>query len=606
MNSNIHLWYRTFAEIYKKSPEALAAHLISAVWRGIKEYPRIFLWALLLDSLITRNARTILAFALSLIGCYFISSIITALIQKKVTLADSRLLTIQRELLSKHAAISSYEKLNHTETRDKRSLIFEYTDKYGVGLKSVIGAATALIETSLSLIICVSALIVWLGDVSILSSTVNILLPMTAGCVIFDLILVFGQLYIQKVKTENRHDLKNTYRIWFYLDREYLLFHKSGKEVRVFNQRDIIKQLLSEANQKILAANRDEQKKLFLWRLLWNIRGTIFTALLMLCLGVLVLRRLITIGQFTGMLSVFRNLNNSILTFCAETVNRRKITEWLRLFWDYCDYMAHDAPCPAEQVPSMPKNERDETIISADKLCYRYDKSDVFALRDITVDIKRGEHVAIVGRNGSGKTTFIMQLCGLLEPTSGLVTVDGQPICDIKKDKLYEKFGIIFQDFKLVSLPLGENIAVSENYDRDRVLEAMRASGLNQRFDDELDTYLFKKYDPSGIDVSGGEQQKIALARVIYRDAEIVIMDEPTAALDPISEYNLYNDINRVFADKTVIFISHRLSSCRFCDRILVFDKGTIVQQGSHESLISDESGLYAALWNAQAQYYQM
>ena len=168
-------------------------------------------------------------------------------------------------------------------------------------------------------------------------------------------------------------------------------------------------------------------------------------------------------------------------------------------------------------------------------------------------------------------------------------------------------FSVVFQDFKLLSYTLGANVAVSEKYDGARVKKCLTEAGFGDRLDtldDGLDTYLYKDFTKKGVAVSGGEAQKIALARTLYKDSPFIILDEPTAALDPVAEAEIYTKFSEIVGDKTAVYISHRLSSCRFCDEILVFSEGSVVEQGTHENLLSNESGKYHELWFAQAQYY--
>ena len=168
-------------------------------------------------------------------------------------------------------------------------------------------------------------------------------------------------------------------------------------------------------------------------------------------------------------------------------------------------------------------------------------------------------------------------------------------------------FSVVFQDFKLFSFSLGQNVAASVEYDPVRVETCLEKAGLGDcrtRMPEGMETCLYKDFEENGVEISGGEAQKIALARALYKDAPFIILDETTAALDPVAEYEVYSRFNEIVGNKTAVYISHRLSSCRFCDEIVVFDKGRIVQQGSHEVLVSDESGKYHELWHAQAQYY--
>ena len=168
-------------------------------------------------------------------------------------------------------------------------------------------------------------------------------------------------------------------------------------------------------------------------------------------------------------------------------------------------------------------------------------------------------------------------------------------------------FSVVFQDFQLICQSLGANVAGSMKYDSERVRKALMDAGFGEKLlemDNNLDTMLYKDLRDEGIDVSGGEAQKIAIARALYKDAPFIILDEPTAALDPITEAEIYSKFNDIVGDKTAIYISHRLSSCKFCDEIVVFSKGTIIQQGTHNELVVDEDGKYYELWQAQAQYY--
>lgn len=168
-------------------------------------------------------------------------------------------------------------------------------------------------------------------------------------------------------------------------------------------------------------------------------------------------------------------------------------------------------------------------------------------------------------------------------------------------------FSVVFQDFKLFGLKLGENVASKVDYDKMRVVDCLEKAGFSDRLAElknGTETYLYKDFDKDGVNISGGEAQKIAIARALYKDAPFIILDEPTAALDPIAEAEIYAKFNDIAGDKTAIYISHRLSSCKFCDEIAVFNEGAVIQQGTHASLVADENGKYYELWHAQAQYY--
>ena len=238
---------------------------------------------------------------------------------------------------------------------------------------------------------------------------------------------------------------------------------------------------------------------------------------------------------------------------------------------------------------------------------FRYPGSDIWALRHVNMKFKVGKRLAIVGENGSGKTTFIKLLCRLYDPQEGQILLNGIDIRKYRYDDYMGIFSVVFQDFQLICQPLGNNVAGSMEYDRDRVKKALIDAGFADRLaamEKGLDTMLYKNLSEDGVEVSGGEAQKIAIARALYKDAPFIILDEPTAALDPIAEAEIYSKFDEIAGDKTAVYISHRLSSCKFCDEIAVFHEGAVVQQGSHAELLADRGGKYYALWNAQAQYY--
>lgn len=238
---------------------------------------------------------------------------------------------------------------------------------------------------------------------------------------------------------------------------------------------------------------------------------------------------------------------------------------------------------------------------------FKYPGSDNWALKDVSMKFEIGKRLAIVGMNGSGKTTFIKLLCRLYDPTEGEILLNGINIRKYNYREYMDIFSIVFQDFQLLSLKLGENVAATSDYDSAKVADCLEKAGFTQRlseFKAGMETYLYKNYDKDGVDVSGGEAQKIAIARALYKDAPFIILDEPTAALDPIAEAEIYEKFDAIAGDKTAVYISHRLSSCKFCDEILVFHEGTVIQQGTHKELAADVKGKYYELWNAQAQYY--
>ena len=307
-----------------------------------------------------------------------------------------------------------------------------------------------------------------------------------------------------------------------------------------------------------------------------------------------------SIAQYVSCVTLLLSAATGIVTSVTQlAVNNQYLQRWFSFF---------DIPNDMYRgTLTVEKRDDNEYFVEFRDVSFQYPHTDAWALRHVNLKFKVGQRLAVVGVNGSGKTTFIKLLTRLYDPTEGVILLNGVDIRKYDYDEYMSLFSVVFQDFRLFSVSLGQNVAASTEFDRARVEDCLKRAGLEEResaMPRGLDTPLYKDFDKDGVEISGGEAQKIALARALYKDAPFIILDEPTAALDPVSEYQVYSRFNAIAGDKTAVYISHRLASCRFCDKIAVFDAGRIVQTGSHEELLADEDGKYHALWTAQAQYY--
>ncbi len=247
-----------------------------------------------------------------------------------------------------------------------------------------------------------------------------------------------------------------------------------------------------------------------------------------------------------------------------------------------------------------------EHVIEFQNVSFRYSGSSTWALRNVSLTLKPGMKLAVVGENGAGKTTFVKLLTRLYDPTEGEILMDGVPIREYDYDSYMEVFSAVFQDYRLFSFSLEENVKLARPEDAGRVENALRRVGFGEKLDSlpkGIHTEVYKNFDETGFEPSGGEGQRIALARALYKDAAVVVLDEPTAALDPRAEFELYRHFDELTEGKTAVYISHRLSSTRFCDEIAVFAGGRIVERGTHEELMRRQ-GRYAELFEMQAQFY--
>ncbi|MDO5734370.1 MAG: ABC transporter ATP-binding protein [Eubacteriales bacterium] len=283
----------------------------------------------------------------------------------------------------------------------------------------------------------------------------------------------------------------------------------------------------------------------------------------------------------------------------------------LKLNWTYfSEYLEFMNLNEGKREGSLPVEKRLDRAynLCAEKVSFSYPSTEKQVLKDINIDLQIAKKYAVVGLNGSGKTTMIKLLTRLYDPDQGRIKLNGIDVKKFDYNEYLELFSVVFQDFKLFSLSIAQNVACSTDYDAGKVKACLEKVGFGEMLETMpkgIETCLYTDYEEDGYQISGGEAQKIALARALYKNAPFMILDEPTAALDPVSEFEIYKHFQEIVEDRTTIYISHRLSSCRFCDEILVFDEGQIVQSGTHEELIQDPNGRYFELWNAQAAYYQ-
>ncbi len=307
------------------------------------------------------------------------------------------------------------------------------------------------------------------------------------------------------------------------------------------------------------------------------------------------------VGEVTQYIAAITKLSGGISGLAGEWGDMRNNAAFLRPVFEFLDLAPEHRDGAARTALTG------QDTIEFRHVSFRYPGTEAYALRDVNLTIRAGQRLAVVGQNGSGKTTFIKLLCRLYDPTEGQILLNGRGIREYDTDEYMKLFSVVFQDFRLFAWPLGQNVAAKEDYDKALVETCLEKAGFAERLSQwpkGTETWLYKNISPEGVDVSGGEAQKLALARTLYKSAPFVILDEPTAALDPLAEADVYSRFNDLISGNTAIYISHRLSSCRFCGDILVFHEGKVVQRGSHEELTAKE-GKYAELWNAQAQYYR-
>lgn len=391
-------------------------------------------------------------------------------------------------------------------------------------------------------------------------------------------------------------------RIGAYYIQKVFEDYSIGKVIRIFDPHDHLVHHFGEMNRTQIKQDNKLLTQATAVRSLNNIVLSVIVGALYVVVGIKGLAGAISIGAVIAYVGYLQQVI-SALTTMMDTVGTSAATlKGLDQFIDFIEYP--DAPATGK----LPVEKRldNEYAIKVDDVSFRYPGAKAWSLRHVTLDFKVGQRLALVGPNGSGKTTLIKLLTRLAEPTEGHILLNG---IDIQKYDIHEYqqiFAVVFQDYRLFAFSVADNVAVNTHKDPARMKRTLTLAGVwdkVQTLPKQADTSLTKNIDPDGVDISGGEAQKIAIARAWYKDAPFIILDEPTAALDPVSEYEIYQRFDDLMENKTAIYVSHRMSSTRFSQRIVVLDHGEIVEDGTHESLMQAK-GLYYRLFEAQAQYY--
>jgi len=424
----------------------------------------------------------------------------------------------------------------------------------------------------------------------------------------FAILTIFSTVKIQLKSNEKIAELNmrmNEANGSAFLFMQLISDYRHGKDIRIYN----LKELLSDSFEKLWGSSIGARLFKDMARLrsfppsVSAAAGAIISSIAFLLAGMKAVSGEISVGNivlYAGSIQVFVNSISALVFSIGELLGYCDLQEPLLKYFDIPETLSSGTSHIVKQ-----KNIPYE--VEFRNVSFKYPGNDVWVLRHASFKIRSGERVAVVGMNGSGKTTMIKLLCRLYDPTEGEILLNGLNIKQYCIEDYWSLFAVVFQDFKLFSLPLEQNIAASLDADQKKAYEALTLSGFSDRLSEMpkgLDTVLFKDSDDDGVEISGGESQKIAIARALYKDAPFVVLDEPTSALDPIAEYEIYKSFDTLVGGKTAVYISHRLSSCRFCQRIFVFHQGILQQEGTHEQLVAIDGGKYKELWNAQAQFY--
>ena len=604
---------RALKLFYKRYPQMILSRLISVVWNSLTPYVSIYLSALVIDELAeSRNVERLQLLVLITLASAAVIALGTALLKKWTEAQSAGMWFKVENILSEKMLDMDYVSLDETHTAELLSTIRQNMNGGGWGLYRVVVAYEELCSSiltilggiSLTVSLFVSRVPVGAGALSALNNPLVVLAVITVMLAVTFIAPVLnnksGSYY---AKHADSHNLGNRLFSFF----GWLGYYSElAPDVRIYRQ----DRICGRHNH-----NKDDtfcSNGLFA-RLAWGPMGlfaaagsavsVIFTGVVYAFVCLKALAGAFGLGSVTQYVASITKVSGGMSSFVSTLGDMRNNAPFLELTFEFLDI-----PNNMYQGSLTVEKRNDRKYeVEFRNVSFKYPGSENYALRNVNMKFEIGKRLAVVGMNGSGKTTFIKLLCRLYDPTEGEILLNGIDIRKYNYAEYMNIFSVVFQDFKLFSLTLGENVASGSNIDREKVIDCLNKAGFGGRLAEMpngIDTYLYTDYEKDGVNVSGGEAQKIAIARALYKDSPFIILDEPTAALDPIAEAEIYGKFDEIAGDKTAIYISHRLSSCKFCDEIAVFHEGAVIQQGTHASLVADESGKYYELWHAQAQYY--
>ena len=605
---------RAFKLIYKHYPQMVISQLLSVIWNSLTPYVGIYLSALVIDELAgNRDINRLKMLVIITLVSASVIALITALLKKWKNAQNAGWWLKLENIISTKNLDTDYVNLDDPKTTELLSTIRQNFNGGGWGLGRVMECYEGLCSSiftilggiSLTISLFIMKVPEGIGKLEILNNPFVVLVIILIMIFITFLSPILntkaGSYY---AKNADAHNLGNRLFSFF----GWLGYYNNiATDVRIYRQ-DKICERYNRNKEDTFGSNglfaHFARGPMGLYGAASAAVSVVFTGIAYLFVCLKALGGAFGLGSVTQYIASISKVSGGMSDLISKIGLMYNNTPFLEQTFVYLDI-----PNSMYQGSLTVEKRCDcDYEIEFKNVSFKYPGSDNYALHNVNMKFKVGNKIAVVGMNGSGKTTFIKLLCRLYDPTEGEILLNGIDIRKYNYREYMDIFSVVFQDFQLLHLKLGENVAGKINYDKDFVIECLEKAGFTERLStmpNSTDTYIYKEYDDNGVDVSGGEAQKIAIARALYKDAPFIILDEPTAALDPIAEAEIYSKFDEIVGEKTAIYISHRLSSCKFCDEIIVFHEGAVIQQGTHLSLVSDENGKYFELWNAQAQYYK-
>lgn len=594
-------------------PGMIISNIVSVIWKAITPYVNIYLSALVIDELMAaKNTQRLRLLILLTLLSAAVAALVSVLLNKWKEVQDAGFWYKHEHIWTEKRMNMDYQKVDDAATNELLSTIKQNQSGGDWGLARCIRNCENLVYSvctiiggiSLTVSLFASRVPEDMGRYTVLNNPLFIVAVVAVMLMVtFIAPVLSSKADSYMAKNVEAHNFANRLISFF----GWLGYRRRiAEDLRMFRQ-DIICEKYNLNKEKPFGSKEFFAKlgrgPIGLYRAASAAVSVVFTGVVYAFVCIKAWAGAFGLGAVMQYISAITRVADGTSTLFSTIGDMRNNASFMELA-----FLFLDTPNDMYQGSLTVEKRNDRNYeVEFRNVSFKYPGSDTYSLKNVNMKFEVGKRIAVVGMNGSGKSTFIKLLCRLYDPTEGEILLNGIDIRKYNYEEYMNIFSVVFQDFKLPALKLGENVASGASYDEARVNKCLKDAGFEEnlkKMPQGLETYLYTDYGENGVNVSGGEAQKIAIARALYKDAPFIILDEPTAALDPVTEAEIYSKFNDIVGDKTAVYISHRLSSCKFCDEILVFNEGAVIQHGTHEKLVADENGKYYELWHAQAQYY--
>ncbi len=586
LSDDVRVAVRFFGLAHKVRPTYIPLAIMGCTVKAFAPFLNIIMPKFIIDELM--GARRVDVFVL-LIAMVVIGNGVLSLLGKffdtKLDIAGMALRSGLQLYLGEHIMNLDFEQLEDPQVlNQKEEALFAVNNQ---------GAIFEMIHCSLSLIQTTVTLI---GTAFIISLLNPLVLLLIVVVLLFNTLIYAKSQEISFKFGKQLIPINRKFGYYAPLAIDYSI----AKEMRIYNMTDFLMEKIIEFKDQSL----DTFNHLFSlngkYQGITNVNLQLQMIVVYAYMTWRVFAKAIGIGDFTMYIAAANSFSSCISDFLRTFVFFRRSCKYLDLYVKF-----HDIPRRMTSGSDKP-NISSDVRVEFKNVWFKYPRAEEYTIKDLSITINAGERLSVVGENGAGKTTFIKLLCRLYEPERGEILLNGKNIREFDHAEYMRLLSVVFQDYKLFSFTVKENLTLDSDYDEAAANLALERAGILEKVEglsNGINTSLYKNFDEKGTEMSGGEMQKLAIARAIYKNAAIVILDEPTAALDPYAEFEIYSHFNHLIQNKTAVYISHRLSSCKFCDKIAVFHNGELEEYGTHAEL-STAGGKYSQMWSAQAQYY--